>query len=81
MRIDQAVEDYRGRLPSDVIPIGDDPYGNLICLGVRGGNRGAVYFWDHEDELDEEGLSKLDYGNMYKLADGFEEFVDKLKAE
>ena len=31
-----------------MIPIADDPFGNAICLGVRGKIFGIVFFWDHE---------------------------------
>jgi hypothetical protein len=35
-------------LPAEVIPIARDAFGNVICLAIRGKNRGKVYFWDHE---------------------------------
>ena len=39
---------YGGLVPSRLLPIADDPGGNLICLSLSGPDRGAVYFWDHE---------------------------------
>ncbi|MDH5640371.1 MAG: SMI1/KNR4 family protein [Nitrospira sp.] len=39
-------------LPKDVIPIGQDTFGNEICLAVKGKNRGKLYFWDHEGAPD-----------------------------
>jgi hypothetical protein len=39
---------YGGLVPRNLLPIADDPGGNLICLVLTGANRGAVWFWDHE---------------------------------
>ena len=44
------LEQYQGRIPNHLLPIADDPGGNIVCLCVQGANRGAVYFWDHNDE-------------------------------
>ncbi|CAH1216830.1 hypothetical protein PAECIP111891_04485 [Paenibacillus allorhizoplanae] len=42
-------ENVKDRLPSDVIPIADDPFGNLICFDFRMNNKNPkVVFWDHE---------------------------------
>src|SRR5688572_8145958 len=43
----QNHEQYQGRIPSNLLPIADDPGGNIICICVQGENKGAVYFWDH----------------------------------
>jgi len=37
-----------------------------------------VYFWDHEDELDENGEFVQDYRNLYLIADSLQEFLDGL---
>lgn len=42
----------RFRIPADLLWIMDDPFGNAICLAVRGQRRGEIFFWDHERELD-----------------------------
>lgn len=39
---------YGGLVPRNLLPIADDPGGNLLCIVVDGSNRGAVCFWDHE---------------------------------
>jgi hypothetical protein len=41
---------YKGRMPEELIPIADDPGGNVICLAIKGENTGKIYFWYHEDE-------------------------------
>ena len=40
--------------------------------------RGKIYFWDHEDELDENGCSRQDYGNVYLVANSLDEFLNNL---
>jgi hypothetical protein len=44
---------YDGLVPERLLPIGDDPGGNLICISLLGNDRGTVYFWDHECARDE----------------------------
>src|SRR5260370_1154023 len=45
---------YELRIPKDLIWIGEDPFGNAMCLGISGAHRGKVFFWDHENEADPE---------------------------
>lgn len=73
----------RGReyLPSQFLPIGMDPGGNVICAGLEIPYLDKLYFWDHEDSLDSRGLPKLDMSNMYWLADDIYDFLDKLWPE
>lgn len=35
---------YKGRVPSDYLPIARDPGGNLLLLGLKGGVRNCVFF-------------------------------------
>ncbi|WP_249595689.1 SMI1/KNR4 family protein [Peribacillus frigoritolerans] len=44
------IEGYLNRMPDWMIPIGESPGGNLICIGVKESFMGKVYFWDHENE-------------------------------
>ncbi|WP_017798626.1 SMI1/KNR4 family protein [Oceanobacillus kimchii] len=62
------------RLPVGFIPIGDDPSGNVICLGTKEPYYDKIYFWDHEQELE----NPDDMRNMYFLADDINEFLDNL---
>jgi len=69
------------RIPKDLLWIADDPFGNAICLGIRGNHRGRVYFWDHEVEPDVDTWDgRLDIaGNIRPLAASFTEFVQGLR--
>ena len=76
--LESEILSFKARIPDSIIPIGTDPGGNLICIGIADTNRGKVYFWDHEDELDENGESKLDFSNTYLVAGSFDEFMENL---
>jgi hypothetical protein len=69
------------RIPRALVWIMDDPFGNAICLGLKGEHRGRVFFWDHEREPDEEswdgGVETA--GNIRLLANSFTEFVAGLR--
>ena len=67
------------RYPKNLLAIGTDPGGNEICLSVAGKDSGKVYFWDHENEV-EEG-EEPSYQNVYLIANSFEEFLESLKDE
>jgi hypothetical protein len=68
----------RGRVPDTLIPIGEDPFGNLICLAVTGSAAGRVLFWDHEREASEGEPPATD--NLYPIADSFDAFLGSLKS-
>lgn len=68
----------RGRIPDGVLPIANDPYGNLICIDTRGGLDGPVLFWDHEFEKED---GPPDDANLYPIAPDFETFLDNLYAD
>lgn len=81
VRLDLACDTYDDRVPSDLIPIADDAFGNNICMGWKGQRAGKIYFWDHEDELDENGDFVTDYRNVFLVADSLQEFLDGLMTD
>jgi hypothetical protein len=70
-----------GRMPTDCIPIADDPGGNAILLATRGPHCGAVFFWDHEQEPDSPGDDWDNFRNIYRIADDFDSFLEALHDE
>jgi hypothetical protein len=62
-----------GRMPEGVLPIGEDPFGNFICLDGRDGRDGPVLFWDHEYEGE-----PPDEANLYEIAPDLQTFLDSL---
>jgi len=65
-------------LPPSLFPIAEDSAGNLICLGVDASNRGKVFFWNHEEELDTDGDIRQDYSNVYEVASDIDQFLSNL---
>jgi len=65
---------YKGRVPHGMLPIGDDPAGNLYLMDLSPGERyGRIYFWDHEIEADDEGQSHQK--NITLISNSFIEFL------
>lgn len=69
---------YRGRMPSDLIPIASDPGGNILCIAVSEDSNEKVFFWDHENEEVFENGSCTNQ-NIYLVAKSFDEFIDSLE--
>jgi hypothetical protein len=74
--IEDNLRVYDLRTPSRFVPIATDPGGNLICLSTQGSDFGAVYFWDHESELDQGNVAG-DEG-VYAIAPAFQAFLEGL---
>lgn len=75
--IEWHVSEYQHRLPSELFPIATDPGGNLICISSSGEKIGAIYYWDHEEENEDE--QPPTYNNVYLLADTFDDFLNLLQ--
>jgi hypothetical protein len=78
---------YRGRIPHQLIPIGEDS-GNVICLGIYGRRRGKIYYWDHKKEEDPRDYLEyfgvpmppsLMFSNIYLIADSFLDFFKQMR--
>ena len=41
---------FRERIPRELVPIGVDGGRDQYCLSIAGKDRGAIFFWDAEDE-------------------------------
>lgn len=67
---------YQGRIPEDTVAIGRDPGGNLILLGINRKNRGKVFFWLQDFEVEEGEVP--DYSNVCLIANSFDEFLNSL---
>mgnify|MGYP003499852346 FL=1 len=63
--IENKIRFYKDLLPDDLLPIGDLPGGDLVCLGTKGDKLGKIYFWFHE--LEEE--------NTVFMSESFETFI------
>lgn len=75
---DDLLKEYyrrKDRIPEGFIPIGTDSGGNYICLGINI-YYGNVYFWDHEEEVDEGCIP--DMSNMHIIGNSFTDFINSL---
>lgn len=66
------------RVPEELVPIANDPGGNLICIALAGDRPGAVYFWDHEEEADFRDGEPATWDNVHLVADSFDAFLQGL---
>jgi hypothetical protein len=71
-------KDYKGRVPSHLLPIADDPGCNLVCLSLDGPDKGHVYFWDMSQDS---GEDPPDTSNLHLIAKSFDEFIESLRYE
>lgn len=69
-RLDLMFKIYTGRVSKSVLPIADDPFGNLICIGINNDIYGKIYFWDHEKEH-----NYNDTQQMEELSTSFTDFL------
>jgi len=44
----EDVKKYEEDFPDGLIPIGEDAFGNLICLSISVDNNGRIFVYDHE---------------------------------
>ncbi len=77
--IEDVFECFKGRMPSNCIPIAEAEGGNLICISLAASTYGRIYFWDHETmDVDEEKECNYFVENMPLLAVDFQNFLDKI---
>lgn len=86
--ISEQIDCYANRMPSSLIPIGECPGGNLICIGVKESAFGKIYFWDHENELEAKLMIgaetstnniNLYWENLYLISETFIDFLSRLE--
>jgi hypothetical protein len=65
---------YCDRIPEEILPIGDDGVGNIICLGVEESYYGQVYMWWKSGQVEEGGEPTFD--NIDLIDNTFERFLD-----
>jgi len=78
---------FADRIPAGMLPIAEDPGGNLVLLAVAASRpRGSVWFWDHEhrprpnDEVRTSAMfgdsNRVD--NLYEIAMSFASFLEEI---
>jgi hypothetical protein len=64
-----------GDIPSGVLPIAGDEFGNYVCIDTRNDGDGPILFWDHEEGFDD---GEPDESNLYEVAPDLETFLAAL---
>lgn len=60
------LKDFRDCVPHTMIPIGDNDFGSLFCLGIQGDNFGRVFLLEG-------------YEHVTVIANSFREFLGRLR--
>jgi hypothetical protein len=71
------LQTYHDRVPTWLLPVAGDEYGNLFAISLRANDFGSVWFWDHEEEADE-GESPAE-GNIELKAPNWAAFLEGLQ--
>ncbi|WP_457649305.1 SMI1/KNR4 family protein [Profundibacter sp.] len=80
LSLDFYIGAFSNRVPSDCIPIAYDSGGNVFCIGLKGENRGAVYYCDREFEYDEEDETEETRAQKFtKVSNSFSDFLSRLE--
>lgn len=78
--LERRLKVFSDRVPRLFCPIGSDPFGNQLLISLDATCHGAVYFWDHEKERDEDGESLGDEAaSMPLVALSFTAFMNGLR--
>lgn len=86
--LNEQIDRYGSRMPASLLPIGECPGGNLICLGVKEDVVGNIFYWNHENELEAKLILGLDtstedidlyWENLYLVSDTFMDFLHGLE--
>lgn len=84
----EQIETFIFRMPEAIIPIGESPNGDQICIGVKEDKNGKIYLWEHENELEARKMigeinSDTDinsyYENLILINNSFLDFLNSLK--
>lgn len=68
------LKEFQGELPKTVIVIGTPEGGGVLLLSISEKRKG-IYFWDNTFELEK----STEWNCMYKVADTFTEFIEKIE--
>lgn len=64
--LENILKIFKNRISSSILPIADDPNGNIIGIGISENNFDEIFFWNHELEI------------VTKISNSFKEFINDL---
>ncbi|MEU8184886.1 SMI1/KNR4 family protein [Micromonospora sp. NPDC049044] len=71
------LDTYDGRVPTWLLPVARDEYGNLFTISLRDIDNGSVWFWNHEEEEMDDDLPPTE-DDITRVADSWPQFLDGL---
>ena len=66
-----ALDCFKQDMPKGCLPIGENIFGDQICIGTLGEQRGEIHFWDHDLDASDGTMA-----NLPLIARTFDEFVN-----
>lgn len=69
----EEIKDMYEIFRDNVIPIAKAPFGNLICIGVKGEYKEKIYYWWHENEIDDDPDNIR--ATLFLIANSFRDFI------
>jgi hypothetical protein len=82
-----CAEQFKPEIPDSLLPIADAGNDDQICLGLTGGLRGKVFYWDSQglnddseepsDQVDNE--ESLTQRNIYLIAESFTDLMNRIE--
>lgn len=80
-RLDLVRGDYADRIPVWLLPIGNDPGGNELCIDLSEPGRGRIFFWDHETgelQIVAESFAAFIEGHLFEWIDPNEHVFERI---
>lgn len=75
----QAYDWYKDQIPPGLISIGEDMFGNQICMDIAGPAPYTIWHWFHEGEESFDENGRPGYANMFRLAYNFTDLLQRLR--
>lgn len=67
----EIIKMYSDRLPEGIVPIGDDPFGNMYCYDFRANSKPVIVYWNHELDMDDPKQFVFVANSFSELMDSF----------
>ena len=76
----RAWEIYQTRMPPGLVPIGEDMFGNQICIDVSETGHGRIFSWFHEgDPGPNDAQGRPGWANTFLIATSFTDLLLRLR--
>lgn len=75
------IERYKYRIPKELIPIGECPGGDQLCMGIKNKSYGKIYFWEHNKERADMEFETETWEPVNLLFSSFKELILNLEEQ